>query len=108
MAEEQRKKGMPQPDWETVEFFTPLPGEGFDSPPEWRDVRHGLDSTDLLVDQKLGGENAQGGVEWVTNEQVMLRLPDPNTVSIRWTISEGERERYGLSNLRLRVTIWRW
>jgi hypothetical protein len=98
---------MPRPDWEGVERFTPLPGEG-GAPPEWRNVRHGLNSMDLLVDQKLGGRNPQGEVEWITNEQLLLQLSDRNTLRIRWNISEGEMERFGLTDPRVRLTIWRW
>ena len=106
MAEERRKKGMPEPDWKGVERFDPFPDDAGDV--EWREVRHGLNSMDLLVDQKLGGKNAQGEVEWITNEQVMLRLPDPNTISIRWHMGKDEWGYYGLSNPRIRLTIWRW
>jgi hypothetical protein len=30
------------------------------SPPQWHTLHHGLGSTNLLVDVKLGGTNAQG------------------------------------------------
>lgn len=107
MAEERRKKGMPEPDWEKIEYFTPLPGEDLE-PPEWRNVEHDLGSMNLLVDQKLGGLNADGEVEWITNEQLMLRLLDPDTVQIRWNINEGSMGRLGLTKPRVRLTVWRW
>jgi hypothetical protein len=97
---------MPRPNFEKVEYFDPLPSEN--SEPEWRDVRHGLNSMDLLVDQKLGGENESGEVEWITNEQLFLQLTDRNTVSVRWNIDDGTMERIGLSDPRVRLTIWRW
>lgn len=106
MAEERRKKGLPEPDWKGVERFDPLLDDAGDV--EWREVRHGLNSMDLLVDQKLGGKNARGEVEWITNEQVMLRLPNPNTISIRWHMGKDEWGNYGLSEPRIRLTIWRW
>jgi hypothetical protein len=51
-----------------------------------------------MVGWKLGGENESGGVERITNEQLFLRIPDPNTVSLRWNFDENIMERLGLSN----------
>jgi hypothetical protein len=48
MAEARGRKGMPRPDYEGTEYFNPFPDEN--SEPVWRDVRHGLDSMDLMVD----------------------------------------------------------
>lgn len=107
MAGEQRKKGMPEPDWTGVEYFDPLPGEDSE-PSEWRAVRHGLGSMDLLVDQKLGGLNSVGEEEWITNEQLLLQLSDSNTVKVRWNLAEGHMGRFGLTETRVRITIWRW
>ena len=107
MAEAYRTSGMPQPDYEVVESFAPLPGEDTE-PAVWRDVRHGLNSMNLLVDQKLGGENERGEVEWITNEVLLVRLSDPNTVRVRWDVGEGPIGRFGLSNPRVRLAIWRW
>ena len=106
MAEARGRKGMPQPDYEVTEYFDPLPDEN--SEPVWRDVRHGLASMDLMVDQKLGGENKSGRVEWITNEQLFLRLTDPNTVSVQWNFEEETMERLGRSDPRVRLSIWRW
>ena len=53
MAEAHGRGGMLRPDYEGTEYFDPLPDEN--SEPAWRDVRHGLNSMDLMVDQKLGG-----------------------------------------------------
>lgn len=107
MTEAHGRKGMPRPAWETEEFFDPLPGEESE-PPEWRDVRHGLNSMDLLVDQKLGGEKENGEVMWIVTDQLLVQLSDPNTISVRWNMSEGPLGRLGLSNPRVRLTIWRW
>jgi len=107
MAEERGRSGMPKPDFEAVESFEPLPGEDSEAA-VWRDVRHGLDSMNLLVDQKLGGENERGEVEWITNEVLLVRLSDPNTLRVRWDVGEVPLGRFGLSNPRVRLTIWRW
>jgi hypothetical protein len=107
MAEAQGSRGMPPPDYEVVESFEPLPGDDTE-PSVWRDVRHGLNSMNLLVDQKLGGENESGEVEWITNEVLLVRLSDPNTIKVRWDVGEGPLGRFGLSNPRVRLTIWRW
>ena len=107
MAEAHARSGMPPPDFERVESFEPLPGEESE-PSVWREVRHGLNSMNLLVDQKLGGENERGEVEWITNEVLLVRLSDPNTIRVRWDVGEGPLGRFGLSNPRVRLTIWRW
>jgi hypothetical protein len=107
MAEAHGSSGMPHPDYEGVESFEPLPGEDPESA-VWRDVRHGLNSMNLLVDQKLGGENDRGEEEWIANEVLMVRLSDSNTIRVRWDVGEGPLARFGLSNPRVRLTIWRW
>jgi hypothetical protein len=103
-----RRRGLPQPDWDSGDvFFNPLPSPA--DPFVWRTLQHNLNSMDLLVDWKLGGTNAQGRVEWVLPSQTLLRLPDPNTVIIRWAITQDEWNRYfGLTQPRVRVWIWRW
>jgi hypothetical protein len=63
---------------------------------------------DLLVDQKLGGENEEGEVEWIANETLLVRLSNPNTLRVRWDVGEGPIGRFGLSNPRVRLAIWRW
>jgi hypothetical protein len=98
---------MPPPDFEGVESFEPLQGDNTE-PAVWRDVRHGLDSMNLLVDQKLGGVNESGEVEWIANEVLLVRLSDPDTIRVRWDVGEGAIGRFGLSNPRVRLTIWRW
>ena len=98
--------GLGKPDWQRDTRFSPLPDDS--TPPEWRNIEHGLNSMDLLVNQKLGGENAEGRVEWVVNEQLMIQLPDPNTVRVRWNITERDMEYYGWTEPRLRLAIWRW
>jgi hypothetical protein len=107
MAEAQGSRGMPPPDYEVVESFEPLPGDDTE-PSVWRDVKHGLNSMNLLVDQKLGGESESGEVEWITNEVLLVRLSDPNTIKVRWDVGECPLGRFGLSNPRVRLTIWRW
>jgi hypothetical protein len=107
MAEARGSSGMPQPDYEVVESFEPLPGEDSE-PAVWRELRHGLNSMDLLVDQKLGGENERGEVEWIANEVLLVRLTDPDTLRVRWDVGEVPIGRFGLSNPRVRLTIWRW
>ena len=107
MAEAHARSGMPPPDFERVVSFEPLPGEESE-PSVWRELRHGLNSMNLLVDQKLGGENESGEVEWITNEVLLVRLSDPNTIRVRWDVGEGPLGRFGLSNPRVRLTIWRW
>jgi hypothetical protein len=47
-------------------------------------------------------------VEWITNEVLLVRLSDPNTIRVRWDVGEGPLGRFGLSNPRVRLTIWRW
>jgi hypothetical protein len=107
MAEERGRSGMPPPDFEVVESFEPLPGEG-PEPAVWRAVRHDLNSMNLLVVQKLGGENERGEEEWITNDVLLVRLSDPNTLRVRWDVGEGPIGRFGLSNPRVRLSIWRW
>jgi hypothetical protein len=107
MAEARGSSGMPQPDYEVVESFEPLPGEDSE-PAVWRELRHGLNSMDLLVDQKLGGENERGEVEWIANEVLLGGLTDPDTLRVRWDVGEVPIGRFGLSNPRVRLTIWRW
>src|SRR5215211_16594 len=78
MAEAHGRSGMPPPDFERVESFEPLPGD------------------------------ESGEVEWITNEVLLVRLSDPNTMRVRWDVGEGPLGRFGLSNPRVRLTIWRW
>jgi hypothetical protein len=47
-------------------------------------------------------------VEWIANEVLLVRLSDPNTLRVRWDVGEGPIGRFGLSNARVRLTIWRW
>ena len=54
---------LPKPERDSGNMpMTPLPTG---SPPQWHTLHHGLGSTNLLVDAKLGGTNAPGpgGVE---------------------------------------------
>ncbi len=106
MEEAKRGKRLPKPDFETEEVFTPIPQPN--SPPEWRNVRHGLNSMDLLVNQKLGGKNTNGKVEWVANEQLLIQLSDPNTLRIRWNIDEEQLPRFGFTEPRVKIAVWRY
>jgi hypothetical protein len=105
MEGQARGRRLPPPDWDRVERFDPLPHE---PPPfDWRVLEHGLNSTDLLVDVKLGGVNAQGRVEWIVPASTMVRFPDKNHVRIRWEMSQETMSRYELTDPRLRITLWR-
>ena len=104
--ERELRRHFPPPDWDSVEFFDPLP---HDPPPfEWRTLRHGLDSADLLVETKLGGINARGRVEWVVPSSTMIRFPDRKHVRVRWEMSQDTINNYELTEPRLRITIWRY
>ena len=37
-------------------------------------------------------------MEWITNEQLLPQLSDRKTVRVRWNLSEGTMERFGLSS----------
>lgn len=107
MTEEKLKGRLPSPDWDSGEMrWEALPDDS--SPSEWKTLDHGLNSTDLMVVAQLGGENTDGGVEWVVNNQVLLQLSDENTLKVRWNISRDNMRNLGLSEPRMRVRIWRY
>ena len=73
---------LPKPDWDSGNMsMTPLPPG---SPPQWHTLHHGLGSTNLLVDAKLGGTNAQGQAVWSLSTETLLALSGPNTLRFRW------------------------
>ena len=77
---------LPNPDWDSgnVPMTALQPG----SPPKWHTLHHGLGSTNLLVDAKLGGTNAQGQAVWSLSTETLFALSGPNTVTFRWNLDE--------------------
>jgi hypothetical protein len=79
-------KGLPKPDWDSGNVpMTPLPPG---SPHQWHTLHHGLGSTNLLVDAKLGGTNAQGQAVWSLSIETLFALTGPNTLRFRWGLDE--------------------
>jgi hypothetical protein len=105
-------KDLPKPDWDSGDLLlTPLPAPG--NPPQWHTLHHNLNSTNLLVDAKLGGVNAQGEVAWSLSTETLFALPDRNTLTFRWNLDQDVWNYYGSTfgwtgQPRLRVRIWRW
>jgi hypothetical protein len=103
--------GLSRPDWDSGNLpMTPLPPG---SPSQWHTLRHDLGSTNLLVDAKLGGTNAQGRAVWCLTTETLFALTGPNALTFRWDLDEEVWDRYkaqlGItSGPRLRVWIWRW
>jgi hypothetical protein len=104
-------KGLPRPDWDSGNVsMTPLPPG---TPSQWHILTHNLDSTNLLVDAKLGGTNAQGQSVWSLSTETLFALTDPNTLTFRWALDQDVWDRYKAQlgftgGPRLRVWIWRW
>ncbi|HEX2107746.1 MAG TPA: hypothetical protein VHF70_00520 [Rubrobacteraceae bacterium] len=102
---------LPRPDWDSGNVpLAPLPPG---SPPQWHTLRHGLGSTNLLVDAKLGGTNAHGQVVWSLTTETLFALTGPNALRFRWDLDEDVWDRYkeqlGITGgPRLRVWMWRW
>jgi hypothetical protein len=76
-------------------------------------LHHSLGSTNLLVDAKLRGTNAQGQAVWSFSTETLFALTEPNTLSFRWNLDEEVWDYYnsqlGITGQpRLRVRIWRW
>ena len=104
-------KNLPNPHWDSGNVpMTPLPPG---SPSQWHTMNHGLGTTDLLVDVKLGGTNAQGDVVWSLSTETLFALTGLNTLTFRWDLDEEVWDRYksqlGITGgPRLRVLVWRW
>lgn len=104
-------EGLPKPDWDSGNVpMTPLPPG---SSSQWHTLRHGLGSTNLLVDAKLGGTNAQGQAVWSLSTETLFALTGPNTLRFRWNLDEDVwgyyRSQLSITGQpRLRVWIWRW
>jgi hypothetical protein len=102
---------LPKPNWDSGNMpMTPLPTG---SPPQWHTLHHGLGSTNLLVDAKLGGTNAQGQAVWSLSTEMLFALSGPNTLRFRWGLEEDGWSYYkfqlGITGgPRLRVRIWQW
>jgi hypothetical protein len=103
--------GLPKPDWDSGNVpMTPLPPG---SPSEWHTLHHGLGSTNLLVDAKLGGANAQGQAVWSLSTETLFALTGPNTLTFRWNLDEDVwgyyKSQLGITGQpRLRVRVWHW
>jgi hypothetical protein len=110
-ADQATAEGLPRPDWDSGNVpMTPLPPG---SPSQWHTLRHGLGSTNLLVDAKLGGTNAQGLAVWSLSTETLFALTGPNALRFRWNLDEEVWGRYkeqlGITGgPRLRIWIWRW
>jgi hypothetical protein len=110
-AERGREKGLPKPGWDSGDVsLTPLPPG---APSQWHTMTHNLGSTNLLVDAKLGGTNAQGQTVWSLSTETLFALTDSNTLTFRWALDEDVWDRYKAQlgftgGPRLRVWIWRW
>ncbi|MGH3147275.1 MAG: hypothetical protein ACRDTR_15870 [Rubrobacter sp.] len=104
-------KALPKPNWDSGNVpLAPLPPG---SPSQWHTLTHNLGSTNLLVDAKLGGTNAQGQVVWSLTTETLFALTGPDTLTFRWALDEDVWDRYKtqlgiVGQPRLRVWIWRW
>ena len=104
-------KGLPNPDCDSGDVaLAPLPPG---TPSQWHTLTHNLGSTNLLVDAKLGGTNAQGQSVWSLSTETLFALTDPNTLTLRWALDQDSwnyyRSALGITGgPRLRVWIWRW
>ena len=102
---------LPKPDWDSGNMPMTLLPPG--SPPQWHTLHHGLGSTNLLVDAKLGGTNAQGQAVWSLSTETLFALSGPNTLRFRWNLDEDVwgyyKSQLGITGgPRLRVRIWQW